>query len=379
MRSGPLLSVCFPTYRRAVDVARTLELLRSTLKIPYETIIVDNSPEPSDYGLLSNERCLLSGSNLGALARNIGDREAKAPYVLQLDDDSHPLPGAIELALAKLESCGPEVAGVTSQVVKLDGSLENTPLLPTVFHGCGVLLRKSALDAVGDLYPKDFLFYGEEYWSTLLLHSRGFRFEHLDAFRVCHRFSGSGRSKEQILYRLIVNNRRTWAPFVPAGMEDFILSQTARRYELVAEKEGVSAFCAKAFTEPLAPPDPSLKRLSKESFASYSLLDKFEALPGRGLKLGEKALLCGLGKFPLLWAEALERFGVAEVLMTDLNPGLAGKDYCGRRTLQLDDALKLAKEGCQSIYGHCSVGDSRRWSELLAESGAARVFDVQAC
>ncbi len=376
MSSKPQLTVTFPSFRRPDEAARTLSLLRGSLSIPYEAVFIDNSPEPSRYELAPNERCIFAGSNLGAAARNIGNREAQAPFVLQLDDDSHPLPGAVELALAKLESSGPEVAGVTSQVVHLDGSLENTPLLPTVFHGCGVLFRKEALEKIGDLYPADFLFYGEEYWSTLLLHSHGFRLEHLDAFRVCHRFSGSGRSKEQILYRLILNNRRTWAPFVPEGMADGILAQTARRYELVAEKEGVASFCAKAFTESVPPPDPKLKRLSKESFASYAMLDKFEALFKRGLKPGQKALLCGCGKFPILWAELLKGLGAAEILISDLNPGLAGKEYCGRRTFPLDDALKLAAEGCQAIFGHCSVGDSIRWKEALLKAGAKQIFDV---
>lgn len=370
----PILSVCFPCYMREADANETLAILRRSVSIPYEVVIVDNSPEPVKLNLQPHERLLLSGGNIGAAARNIAIRESRGEFILQLDDDSHPLPGRLEPAMRLLDESGPDIAGITSQVVKPDGSIENTPLLPSVFHGCGVLFRKSALDVVGDLYPEDFLFYGEEYWSTLLLMSHGFSLKHMDAFRVCHRFSGEGRSKERIIHRLALNNRRTWAPFAPERLADSILAQTSRRYELVAAKEGVPDAYARAMAEPLGPGRP-VRRLSEDEFARYSLLESFRALVRSGtLRKDLPALLCGCGKFPLLWSEELEDRCLPRTLLTDFNPGIAGKDYCGRTVLTLAEALELAKAGrCQPVVGHCSVGDSIKWAATLKEAGVAGI------
>ncbi len=370
----PILSVCFPCYLRAGDANETLRLLRRNLELPYEVVIADNSPEPLPLELQPHERVIRTGSNMGAAARNLAARDAQGDFVLQLDDDSHPLPGAVDAAIRLLQDESDSVAGVTSQVVKLDRSLENTPLLPTVFHGCGVLFRKSALEIVGDLYPDDFLFYGEEYWSTLLLMSHGFTLRHLDAFRVCHRFSGEGRSKERIIHRLALNNRRTWREFVPLELADSILAQTSRRYELVAAKEGVPDAFSRAMAEDIGPARRRTRRLSPDEFANYSLLENFRALVRSGaLRKDKPALLCGCGKFPLLWAGELEDRCLPATLLTDFNPGLAGKDYLGRQILPLDEALALAEKGvCQPVFGHCSRADSVRWAKTLAEAGVER-------
>lgn len=375
-RSNCQLTVVFPTYRRAHEVETTLSELRRSLSIPYEAIVIDNSPEPQDFSLSQNERRIFAGSNLGSLARNIGNAEAKAPFILQLDDDSHPLPGAVESAIKLLKESPDDVAGVTSQVVKTDGSLENTPLLPTVFHGCGVLFKKSAIDRVGDLYPQDFLFYGEEYWSALLIYSKGFRLAHLDSFRVCHRFSGSNRSKEQILYRLTVNNRRTWPPFAPEDMLESIMNDTSRRYELISEKEGVSEAYKRAMTEPVNLPS-NLKRLDHSTFARYSLMDGFDGMLTDGrLKPKIPAILCGCGKFPSLWAARLEKLGIPELHLADLNPGLAGKDYFGRKVLSAEEALAMSRKGVQAIVGHCSVGDARNWEAQLLKASAKSIARI---
>ena len=374
----PILSVCFPCYLRQADAQETLEILRRNITLPYEVVIVDNSPEPLALSLAPHERLLRSGSNIGAAARNIAIRESRGEFILQLDDDSHPLPGAVEDAIRLLDQCPPDVAGITSQVIKPDRSLENTPLLPTVFHGCGVLFRKASLEFVGDLYPENFLFYGEEYWSTLLLMSFGFVLRHMDSFRVCHRFSGEGRSKERIIHRLALNNRRTWPDFVPESVLESVLAQTSRRYELVAAKEGVSDAYVRAMSEDLGESRHGLRRLSEDEFSVYSLLENFKALVRSGsLKKDSPALLCGCGKFPLLWSEELERRNLPETLITDFNPGIAGKDYCGRRILPLEEALELAKAGrCQPVVGHCSVGDSRKWMKTLADAGVQRIVKL---
>lgn len=371
------ISIVFPTYQRAHEVRTTLDILRKSLSMKYEVIIIDNSPEPSDCGsLLPNERIIFANANLGTAARNIGNEEATAPFILQLDDDSHPLDGAVESAVNFLKKAPTSVAGVTSQVFKIDGTTENTPLLPSVFHGCGVIFRKSAVDVIGKIYPEDFLFYGEEYWSTLLIYSFGYTLEHIPEMKICHRFSGTNRSKEHILYRLSVNNRRTWPCFLPSGKTlDVVMSDTARRYELVSAKEGVSQAFVKASNDSVTIPS-NYKKIDDEQFAKYALLPLFDGLMTKPFLSWGRAVLCGCGKFPTFWAEHLLSNGMKEILLGDSNPGIAGKDYSGRTVLSEKEIIDVCKKGIIPIIGHCSRGDSMRWKALLAKEGVSRIAEL---
>jgi GT2 family glycosyltransferase len=154
------LSIVFPTFNRKNDVIETLRLLKKNLSVNYEVIILDNSPKSHDYSLEENEKYFFLGENLGTASRNIGIEKASAPYILMLDDDSHPLPGSAEQALELLKNSPEETAGITGPISRLDGGLENPPLLPTAFHGCGALFKSNILKSFKNFYPKDFRFYG---------------------------------------------------------------------------------------------------------------------------------------------------------------------------------------------------------------------------
>jgi GT2 family glycosyltransferase len=370
------LSVVFPTFNRPDEVKNTLGLLSKNLSIPYEVFILDNSPEPFDFELSENEHYHFVGKNLGTASRNIGIKMANAPYTLLLDDDSHPLPGAVETAIAELENASPEIGGITSKVERPDGGLESPPLLPTAFHGCGVLFRTEILKSFDGFYPEDFCFYGEEYWSTLKFYRDGFRFKYLDAFRVCHRMSGQGRDKAKILYYLTLNNRRTWKQFVPESFLAQADYDTLRRYELICHKEGVEASFEKAMREEISVTDGKDK-MSEKDFRAFSLLDAFKDLLGSGkLDKTKPVLFCGCGKFPVLWAEFLEQNGIPEVLISDFNSGLIGQDYGKYRILSPDEALGKIKNGFQAVYGHSSRFDSANWVDFLKAGDINKLLSI---
>lgn len=370
------LSVVFPTYKRPEDVNLTLKLLSENLAIPYEVIILDNSPEPFQFELKENERYFFSGSNLGTAARNIGIEKARAPYILMLDDDSHPLEGAVEHALALLEKAPAEIAGVTGLILRQDGGRENPPLLPTAFHGCGFICRAEELKKIKVFYPEDFCFYGEEYLSTMLLYRNDRRFVFSDGFKVCHRMSMNGRNLGKILYHLTVNNRRTWVPLIPEKYLSKVKQDTERRYELISIKEGVHEEFLKAVSEEIEIKEYHPK-LTEKQFEDFSLLTAFGNLAASGkLDTGRPVFLCGCGKFPTLWADCLKENGVREIIISDFNTGIIGNEYSGYKVKSPEKAAELYKKGCQFVIGHSSRTDADSWKKFLKKQEINEFTDI---
>lgn len=362
----PDVSVVFPTYNRPDELFRTLKLLSENITVPYEVLIMDNSPEPLKHSFKKNERYFFSGGNLGAAARNIGIKKAEAPYILMLDDDSHPFPGSVEKALRHLKNSSPETGGITGLVLRPDGGRENPPLLPTAFHGCGFLGRTEALLGLGtDFYPEDFCFYGEEYWSSLLLYRAGYSFEFLEDFKICHRMSAAGRDVGRILYQLTLNNHRTWKPFVPDMFMERITYDTERRYELISRKEGVYESFLKAVGEKINVRTYG-EKMSVERFEEFSLIRNFREMFRTGsMKSGTPVLLCGCGKFPGLWIDVLKAHGVHDIVLSDLNSGLVGNKYREYEVLSPDEAEKMMGKGFHAVCGHSSRTDTDTWKNFL--------------
>jgi len=371
------LTVVFPTYNRPAEVAHTLELLRKNIHLRYEVVIIDNSPERHSYSLCENEKYYFVGRNLGTAARNIGIEKASAPYIMMLDDDSHPFPGSVEAGIAGLEKCGDETGGVTGPVLRLDGGLENPPLLPTAFHGCGALFRTEALRKTGQFYPDDFCFYGEEYWSTLKFYRNGYRFKFLPCFKVCHRMSSSGRDVGRILYYLTLNNRRTWKPFIPVKYFARAMYDTCRRYELIAEKENVKDSYVRAMAEKIELHDGADK-MSEKSFEDFALISGFRKLfTDSSVKKGDRVVLCGAGKFPTIWADFLKFNGVAEILISDLNPGICGHRYGDYDVVLPEEAAAI--KGALHLFGHTSRADASTWNTFLKKKNLENIINLPEC
>lgn len=361
----PRVSVIFPTYNRAQDVEETLGQLRASVGVPYEVFVFDNSEEPSDVEPGLNETFTFLGKNVGTEARNLGIRRARSPYILMLDDDSHPLPTCVDAAIRELEALPPQVAGLIAKIIRPDGERESS-LLPTVFQGCGALFRTGALRASRG-YPRDFCFFGEEYWLTMELYSLGYRLERSRVLEICHRVSLRARDKGRIFYHLARNNHATWEEFVPRRYLEAVIRDTGRRYELISAKEGVERDFLRGLEERL--PSPGRARgLDEPTFRRFSLVDAMERL-GRSGALAGGAVLCGCGKLPSLWADTLAGATGREIQIADFNPGLIGKRFGGYRILSPELALGRLGEGATGILGHSSEVDADRWRRWLERQG----------
>lgn len=96
--SNSRVSAVIPAYGKPDTLAVTLDHLA---ELPFdEVIVVDNSSDREIRDIVKGRgarlRLIDPGTNLGIAARNLAAREASGEFLLSLDDDSYPLPGAVE-------------------------------------------------------------------------------------------------------------------------------------------------------------------------------------------------------------------------------------------------------------------------------------------
>ena len=157
-------------------------------------------------------RLVAAGESVGIAARNIGAREASGELLLMLDDDSYPLPGAVE-ALVDTFRRQPRLAAAGGRVREVDDegrTLADTGVgtfdwffrggrervvtaeaLPTFFfpEGASLLRREALLEAGGFFEP--FVFHCEALELATRLLARGWDVRYVPAARFDHLRTGS--------------------------------------------------------------------------------------------------------------------------------------------------------------------------------------------
>lgn len=107
MDSDRIVSIVVPTFNRLSRLCRCIDKIRQNVTHPHETIIVDGGSTDGSRDWLARQadlRVILEEQRQGAVkAFNKGFRAAKGFYVMWLNDDAFPLPGAVERAIAMLE------------------------------------------------------------------------------------------------------------------------------------------------------------------------------------------------------------------------------------------------------------------------------------
>jgi glycosyltransferase involved in cell wall biosynthesis len=176
----PELTVVVATRDRRQSLLRTLDHLAALPEQP-PVVVVDNGS--SDGGPEAVRRhhprvtVIEAGRNLGAVARTVGVRAARTPYVAFADDDSWWEPGSLTRAVAHLERhptlglvAGRVLVGVGGRLDPVCEAMSRSPLGtrrgmpgPAVvgFVACGAVLRREAYLGVGGFSPVLF-FLGEE-------------------------------------------------------------------------------------------------------------------------------------------------------------------------------------------------------------------------
>lgn len=103
----PTVSIVIATYNRCSRLQRCISRIRENVRISHETIVVGGSRGDGTEEWVAAQddiRFIRETTREGATrAYNRGFRAAIGRYVMWLNDDSYPLPGAIEAAVGMIE------------------------------------------------------------------------------------------------------------------------------------------------------------------------------------------------------------------------------------------------------------------------------------
>ncbi len=321
-------------------------------------------------------RIINPGRNLGAGARNLALETTDSEYLLMLDDDAYLEADAASSGgatlnhsknpvktLVEIFRSNPRIGAVAFKVL-YDNRMEAC-LLPTVFHGCACGFRTGALKAIGG-YPDNFLYYGEEYHVAFHLYQAGYSIvmsEHLRKVR--HARDSRGRNTGRIIRLVVRNNISLWISAFPWLTVVSALRDTLLRYCLVARKENAIPGFIKACADLPGTIIRGLrdrKPLAREIFRKVTLIEGVEAacrLIQReheisNFKEKPSIIICGVGKFPSFWLDAIKRSQKTVVAFWDTNSCWRGRKIRGIPVLvhpemfenrQMEDGIRGKKKG----------------------------------
>ena len=230
--SGPLASVIVPNRNGARVLDRCLRQLHDQDHEPFEIIVVDDASTDESIRVaerhLDGERLTIVRSErhrgLGA-ARNLGFRHARGRHVAYIDADGYAASDWLRQGIARLE--GDPALGAVASLVFFDGNRTvlngaggtmnrygygrdygfNEPLeyarLPTEVvypMGCGMIVRREALERVGGFDPL-FTNYYDDAELGLKLWRAGYRVELAADAWIDHGYGHSGEtSPEKMLF-----------------------------------------------------------------------------------------------------------------------------------------------------------------------------------
>ena len=374
MQTAPKISAIILTCNRAERcrdvVANTARRLAS---IPAEIVVVNNGApglELAEHIASVPCRVLQMPCNLGTFARNNGWRQAKGDFILALDDDAYIDQGLPE-AMLKVFDAHPDAGAVFFRVH--DGKKEEACLLPTVFHGCACGFRRSALKQAGG-YPKNFVYYGEEYHLSFRLIQEGFKLILCEnAKPVYHARDQAGRNIDRIIRFLVRNNLRLWFQFLPAHAIPGAVADTLRWYRLVAAKEqaqyGFTTGCALApfaIVRGLIQRHPLTQPLFEEVTLLTGLRSACQSLHAKAIK---RVIICGVGKFPSLWLGCLKQANISVQSFLDHNTAWLGSKIQHIPVQVVSDALPRPEPGIAWLIGTASLAENRSWQKQLTQAG----------
>lgn len=164
---GPTVSIVIATYNRLDRLRRCIERIRTNVQTDHETIVVGGASGDgtAEWCVQQTDlRFIRESVREGACkAYNRGFRAATGTYVMWLNDDSYPLPGAVEAAVRTIERPDLADAGVIAFYHNFDrpwnrlDSVEHEGATYSLFNVRGVpyanfgLIRRTLLERLGHL------------------------------------------------------------------------------------------------------------------------------------------------------------------------------------------------------------------------------------
>jgi len=229
MTGGPRITVVVISRNRREDLFSSLPRHEAPV------VLVDNASSDGTADAVRaafpQVRVLELARNAGAVARNVGARAARTPYVAFADDDSWWAPGALDRAAELLDAhprvgllAGRMLVGPQQRLDPLSAALAAAPLGgdpagagPDVFGfaACASVVRRSAFLAVGG-FDEVVRFPGEEERVALDLHDAGWVLSYVPELVVHHHPSparGPAAERDALIARnavLTACMRRPW-------------------------------------------------------------------------------------------------------------------------------------------------------------------------
>lgn len=234
------LSIVLATHNRPDVLARTLHKIAALPRdgVDIEIIVVDNNSKDDVSGMVRRHpraRFLRLSRNRGSCAKAVGVAHARGQYILFLDDDSAPRPGAFQTLIERFVA--DPALGAAGFAVHLPDGRQESAALPHVFVGCGVGLRAEALRDAGGL-DATFFMQAEEYDLSFRMARAGWKVDVFADLAVDHDKSPRARRAERTAYYDMRNNLRVIARYLPEPYRSTYVRDWTERYLWMAKRDG---------------------------------------------------------------------------------------------------------------------------------------------
>jgi GT2 family glycosyltransferase len=336
LKPRPLVSFVVSTFNRRDVLLQTIEQIhRCGLKADeYEILIVDNASTDGTSDALRHHHPLIhllhQEYNAGPVSKNVAIRASKGRYVVFLDDDSFPLPGAVARMMKHFDA-NPRLGAAVFTITLPDGSRECSAY-PDVFIGCGTGFRRAALEHVGGL-PVDFFMQAEEYDLSLRLLAAGYDVRTFDDLHVTHLKSPTARASERVTMFDVRNNLVLITRYFPRQWVLPFAKDWLRRYRLIAKSKGHELAYFKGLVSGLLRTmRPGNRRPVND--ATFEKLVKLETTAARMARAAQahglrRVLFLDFGKNMLPYYLAARRCGLEIVAIADERLGGEDRKYRG--------------------------------------------------
>lgn len=346
-----LVSFLIATYNRGQILVDCLRKV-AACGLPeerFEIIVVDNASTDGTPELLAEQmpevQIIRLTANRGPVAKNHALAQARGAFVVFLDDDAYPLPGAVPQMIRHF-AADPHLGAAVFDVTLPDGSKE-CAAYPDVFIGAGTGFPRRLVQELGGL-PQDFFMQAEEYDLSFRLLAAGYRVRHFADLPLRHLKTPGARIATRTTRLDVRNNLYLLARYVPTPLCYQLASDWLTRYFYMAQGRDAAVGGAAhraAYTKGAA---EGLAKWSTQRRNGQRLLDeatlerifKFRTIEQQMVEAQwqygfRRVLLADFGKNMLAYYQAAQQLGLQVGAIADDSlcapAGVAPRQYRGTR------------------------------------------------
>jgi GT2 family glycosyltransferase len=360
------VSFIISTHNRREVLLRTLSRLRALQLAECEIHVVDNASRDGTAAALAaipQIKLHAQRRNRGPCAKNLALPHARGEFLVFLDDDSYPLPGSIERMIQHFHQ-NPRLGAASFTITLPDGSRECSAY-PNIFIGCGVGLRRSAIEQIGGL-PEDFFMQAEEYDLSLRLLDAGWEVRTFDDLHVEHLKTPVARASNRTMRLDVRNNLILVACYFPRRWAVPFAVDWLRRYGLLASARKQRRAFVLGLLQGLIGAIRTRRRcISDDAFERFARIEQIHAqlCEARDRHPARRVLFVDLGKNMLAYRRAARECGLKIVAIAD--DRLAGRRYRGI-PIVTDQQATLLDFDLAIIANTSPVHAQRRLGEMTA-------------